>query len=404
MNRADPAQRSQPSEDSTRIPGKRRVGSFVVAVVSLGTVALCLHTALVKRPPTYRVVTGAMRNILEGENPYGAQLGLDWFKYSPLGGLLTAPYAVLPETVGLFLFLLTQCLLFYWAFHRWSAGAGYSLRHSPALQWVAVASVALDLAVAIQNAQVNLVIWALMLLGAAQYAESKLIRSGLVLSLATNLKLFPFTLGLCLLTDCKRRFWLSFLGGTLLWFLLPAALVGFERDVELHRDWIRLMSRDQAEEVSMLDIGSFLQIHFGIDAAVRAPLALLVGVIIGLACWILFRRGEHRRVHRFVVPFTGLYVLLFSYLSESPTSILATGGIFVIGAWAVTKRDRTAIAWAAWVLALVLVPAFYSELATPSLRAWSRAIHLKTVGYLYVTAVLVVLFATFEKHPDGRSA
>lgn len=190
-----------------------------VAIVCLGTAALCLHTAFVKRPPNYRVVTEAAWNILGGANPYGAELGLDWFKYSPLGGLLTAPYALLPEGPGLFLFLLTQCIVFFWAFHRFSAAAGYPLRQAPALRWIAFASVALDLAVTIQNAQVNLVIWALMLLGAAQYAESKLFRSGLVLSLATNLKLFPFTLGLCLLTGGKRLFWLSFLGGSLFWFL-----------------------------------------------------------------------------------------------------------------------------------------------------------------------------------------
>ncbi len=375
------------------------MGLWFAAIVSIGTVALCLHTALVKRPPNYRVVTEAASNILAGANPYGAELGLDWFKYSPLGGLLTAPYAFLPQGPGLFLFLLTQCVVFFWAFHRFSAVAGYSLRHSPALQWIALASVALDLAVTIQNAQVNLVTWALMLLGGAQYAESKLVRSGLVLSLATNLKLFPFTLGLCLLTDGKPLFWLSFLGGTLLWFLLPAALLGFARDLELHRHWIRLMSRDQSHEFEMLDIGSFLDVHFGIDADISTFLALSTGFVIGLTCLILFRRGERRRLHRFLAPVNGLYVLLFSYLSESPTSILATGGIFLIGARAAAKRAsrrRAAFYWAAWILALVLVPGFYSELATSGLQAWSRAVHLKTIGYLYVAAVLVVLFLDFK--------
>lgn len=322
MERSERGQRSRLPEDSTALRGMWRRRSWFYVFVSLVVVSLCLHTALVKRPPNYRVVTEAAWNIIGGHNPYGAQLGLDWFKYSPLAGLATAPFAFLPDGPGLFLFLLAQCVVFSWGFWRWSLAAGYSLLSSK-LQWVALGSVALDLAVAIQNAQVNAAIGALMLLGAAQYAESKLVRSGLVLSLATNLKLFPFTLALCLLTDLNRRFWLSFFGGTLLWLLLPAALVGFDRDLELHRQWFRLMSHDEGRESIMLDLGSFLELQFGIDADIRNLLALSAGFVIGFACLILFRRGERPRLHRFLAPINGLYVLLFSYLSESPTSILA---------------------------------------------------------------------------------
>jgi hypothetical protein len=288
-----------------------------MVLAALGTTVLCLHTALVKEPPNYRVVIEASRNILMGENPYGAELGLDWFKYSPLSGLLTAPFGVLPVAAGLFLFLLAQCLLFFWAFGRWCAAAGYPLRQSSALAWTALASVALDLAVSIQNGQVNAGIWALMLLGGALYAEARPLRSGLVLSLATNLKLYPFTLALCLLTGGSRPFWISFLSGTLLWVLLPALFLGFDRDLELHRQWLALMSRDEAREAAMLDIGSFLETHFGVAADIRHSLALPAGALIGLACLMLFRRGQEGRLHRFLVPINGLYVLLFSYLSES---------------------------------------------------------------------------------------
>jgi hypothetical protein len=37
----------------------------------------------------------------------------------------------------------------------------------------------------------------------------------------------------------------------------------------------------------------------------------------GLASFLLFRRSENERLHRFLFPGNGLYVLFFSYLSES---------------------------------------------------------------------------------------
>ncbi|HXV60972.1 MAG TPA: glycosyltransferase family 87 protein [Vicinamibacteria bacterium] len=371
-------------------------------MVLISTVALCLHTTLVKRPANYRVVTGAGWNIVSGDNPYAPELGLDRFKYSPLAGLLTIPFAQLPRE-GLFLFLLTQCALFFWGFPRWSRAAGYSLGLSSKLKWVALGSIALDLAVAIQNAQVNLGIFGLMLLGAAQYAEGKCFRSGLVLSLATNLKLFPFTLVLCLLTSWNAHFWVSVVGGTLAWFLLPAALLGIERNLELHRQWMQLMWRDEDRPFIMLDIGSFLERHFGIDGAIRYPVGVAVGIAIGIGCLVLFRRGERERLHRFLLPINGLYVLLFSYLSESPTSVLAVAGIFLIGATAVEKSGER-IYWAAWVLALVLVPGLYSDFAPPHIEAWARAIHLKTVGYLYVTTMLLILFRASRMSPGGPSS
>lgn len=79
--------------------------------------------------------------------------------------------------------------------------------------------------------------------------------------------------------------------------------------------------------------------------------------------------------------------------------ILAAGGIFLVGARAVETRERAGIYWAAWIAALVLIPGFYSDLAASSFQAWSRAIHLKTIGYFYVATVVVVLF--FIDGPAG---
>ena len=352
------------------------------------TAGLCLHVALVKSPPPYDVFVGAARDVLSGANPYAADPRQDFFKYSPLAGLLLVPLEPLPSAAGIFLFVGLQCLLFYWAFDRWSRTAGYDLSRSRRLTLVALGSVALDLTVSIQNAQVNVGIFALMLLGAAQFAESKPVRSGLVLSFATNLKLFPFTFGLCLLARFDRRFWGAFFGGTLLWLLAPALVLGPSRGLELHRQWLELLQWDSGRAASMLDLGSFLELHFGIGAGTRTPLAVVAGAAIGAATFLAFRRGEVALVDRFLLPVNGLYILLFSYLSESPTSILATAGIFLIGASAVETQSRQARwHWLAWGLAIALVGLGYSDLVPAAARAWARASHLKTVGYLYVLGV-----------------
>ena len=66
------------------------------------TVVICAHTAFFKWTPPYDVVTGAAQNIVQGINPYAPDPQLDFFKYSPLAGLLMLPFSVLPGYLGHF--------------------------------------------------------------------------------------------------------------------------------------------------------------------------------------------------------------------------------------------------------------------------------------------------------------
>ena len=363
-----------------------------MALLAVLTIGISLDVALVKRPPNYRVVTNAAQNILEGSNPYEPQEGLDYYKYSPLAGLLTAPFLLMPDTLGMFLFVFLQLGLFLWALSTWISSARLTGFSWQSIAVVAFFSTVFDVTVAVQNCQVNVGIFALMILATAQYAEGKFVRAGLVLSLATNLKLFPFTLGLCLLMGFQKKYWLAFLGGLLLWIAVPSFLVGFEENLRLHSEWLQLMTWDQTRDVTMLDVGSFLALHFDVDPAVRNPLALIVGFFIGLGTLYVFKRRRDDLVDRFLLPLNGLYVLLFSYLSESPTSVLAVAGIFLIGIEALSDRKRAALYWALWGVALVLIPLFYSDLVPNDWGEWARAFHLKTIGYLYVSVVLAFIF------------
>jgi hypothetical protein len=364
------------------------------------TAGICLHIALVKQPLNYRVITTATENILRGQNPYAVQSGLNFFKYSPLAGLMTVPFSLLIDEVGLFLFVFLQFWLFFWGFWHWTRVVGFRLDRSLAVVLLAFFSVIFDTTVAMQNCQVNAWVLGLMLLGAAQYAEGQYVKSGLLLSLASNLKLFPFTLGLCLLTGFKKTYWAAFWGGLLLWFALPALFLGWSRNLTLLGQWMKLMSWDQTRSLNMLDIGNFLKLHLGLPALWRNPLAVLVGLAVGLGSWLMFRWGKDSMAHRFFLPINGLYILLFSYLSESPTSILAVPAIFLLAMEAFYAGWRRGLFSLLWITAIVLVPFFYSDVVPSSWNLWAKNVHLKTLGYLYLAVVIGILFCRYYKRQD----
>jgi hypothetical protein len=368
---------------------KQKLYGLIALVILTGGISL--HVALVKQPLNYQVVITAAENILNDQNPYTPQQGLNFFKYSPLAGLLTVPFSLLIDEVGMFLFLFLQFWLFLWGFRYWSRLAGYRLEQSSAVYLLAFFSIIFDTTVNIQNCQVNAWLLGLMLLGAGQYAEGKYIKSGLLLSLASNLKLFPFTLGLCLLLGFRKKYWAAFGGGILLWFSLPALFLGWRHNLTLLNQWVELMSWDQTRSLNMLDIGSFIEMHLGLSAGWRNPLAVLVGLAVALGTWMMFRRKRDSLLHRFLLPVNGLYILLFSYLSESATSILAVPVIFLLLMEALSVPRLRWIFGILWILALVLVPLFYSDLVPSDWSLWARNFHLKTLGYLYLSVTVSIL-------------
>ncbi len=368
---------------------KQKLFSLIALVILTGGISL--HVALVKQPLNYQVVITAAENILKEQNPYVLQHGLNFFKYSPLAGLLTVPFSLLVDKVGMFLFVFLQFWLFFWGFWYWSRLAGYRLDQSSAVFSLAFFSIIFDTTVNIQNCQVNAWILGLMLLGAAYYAEGKYIKSGLLLSLASNLKIFPFALGLCLLLGFRKKYWVAFWGGVILWFSLPALFLGWRHNLTLLNQWVELMSWDQTRSLNMLDIGSFLETHLGLSAWWRNPLAVLVGLAIALGTWMMFRWKKDSLLHRFLLPVNGLYILLFSYLSESATSILAAPVIFLLAMEALSAPRLQWIFSILWILALVLVPLFYSDLVPLSWSLWARNFHLKTLGYFYLSVTVSIL-------------
>jgi hypothetical protein len=363
-----------------------------LTLLLLLSVAICLHVALHKHPDNYQVYIHAVENVLYQNNPYAPQPGKDFYKYSPLAVLMLYPISRLVDEVGTFLFVFLQFWVFFWGFWRWAKIAGFDLGTSRGMMVLAFCSVILDTTLSVQICQVNALLFGFMLLSAAYYQEEKYVRAGLLLSLVTNLKLFPFTLGLCFLLGFKKKYWLAFFGGLLWWFLLPAAFLGWGYNLELLKNWFKLMTWDQTRSLEMLDIGNFVEYHFGISQSIRNPLALGVGLLIGLGTLYLFRKNQHIFINRYLVPVNGLYILLFSYLSESATSVLVTVAIFLLAMQARQVQKNAWLYWISWALALLLIPWFYSDGVPQAWTLWARAFHLKTIGYVFVSLVLGHIF------------
>ena len=94
---------------------KRNWGFALLCAFSLLSLIRLMRQAV---PGHYRVFTGAGRALWHGQNPYGTDFGtgVGYYFYSPTCALTVfGPLSVLPEKVGLVVYMTASFAIFVWA-------------------------------------------------------------------------------------------------------------------------------------------------------------------------------------------------------------------------------------------------------------------------------------------------
>src|SRR5207245_443496 len=117
-------------------------------------------------------------------NPYAAHPDqyVDFFRYSPAFAVAFAPFALVPEWLGLLAWNLVNALGLYWAVRR--------LLPRPQAQLVLMVVLG-DIARTMQSCQSNGLITALMIAAYLAYSGERLWRGALAVTAGAAIKIFP---------------------------------------------------------------------------------------------------------------------------------------------------------------------------------------------------------------------
>jgi len=305
----------------------------------------------------YRIFKNAPDNLLNFANPYAYYFNQTWdqYKYSPAFALGMAPFAQLPDAIGLPLWNLLNALVLLAAILRLPVMTAAQQRF---MAWF----VLLELLTSLQNSQSNgltagLFLWAFIAFERTQMMKA----SGWVVANGF-IKLFG---GAAVMMACiypeKRRFLFWTVVWTTALTLVPLLFLSPVHTMKVYGWWWELLRGDHAASIG-LSVQGWLESWFGWRPSKIG--VTLVGLVV-LAASILRISLKNVRSLKFEVRSLDesdpqlrtlawasllLWVVIFNHKAESPTFVIALCGVVLWYCVSEKKRWETTLLWSTFIL------------------------------------------------------
>ena len=282
--------------------------------------------------------------------------------YGPIFSLVIAPFAVVPDAIGLLLWLVVLALGMYYAVRRLPLEEGLQIF----LYWFC----AHELLTALQMQQFNIAIAAIIIGSFAAIERGREVTAAFLIVLGTFVKRYG-VVGLAFFFFVKRkpRFILALIGWSVVCFVAPMLISSPEYVVGQYVEWYeRLAAKNGENTFSLMQNISLLGMIR--KASGSASYSDLLVILPGLALFGLpyLRFGQYRHLaFRYaILSSVLLFVVLFSRGSESSTYIIPFAGIALWYTTSPWKRSGWDVALL--VFAFVLSSLSPSDLFPRSLR------------------------------------
>lgn len=282
--------------------------------------------------------------------------------YGPIFSLLIAPFAVVPDAIGLLLWLVVLALGMYYAVRRLPLEEGRQIF----LYWFC----AHELLTALQMQQFNIAIAAIIIGSFAAIERGREVTAAFLIVLGTFVKLYG-VVGLAFFFFVKRkpRFILALIGWSVVCFVAPMLISSPEYVVGQYVEWYeRLAAKNGENTFSLMQNISLLGMIRKISgsASYSDLLVILPGLALFGLPYLRFGQYRHLAFRYAILSSVLLFVVLFSTGSESSTYIIPFAGIALWYATSPWKRSGWDVALL--VFAFVLSSLSPSDLFPRSLR------------------------------------
>ncbi len=306
----------------------------------------------------YVIFRQSFFHLLANRNLYAGYPAEQWdlFKYSPTFALAMAALAYLPDWLGLLLWNALNSLVPFFAL---KALPGLSVSQKNSLRWF----VLIELLTSLQNAQSNGLILGLMVGSLVCLERKKAGWATLCLLLGAFIKPFAAAGFLLFVFYPKKGLAaLSALGWATALALLPALAVGPTALLAQYQNWGTLLRADHAESAGLSVMG-WLNTWLGVFPPKTAVVG--AGAVVLTLPLVRWRAYQHPLFRLWLLASVLIWVVIFNHKAESPTFILAMGGV---GLW-FFSGEKTRFDTLLVVLAFVFTSLSPTDVFPPALRA-----------------------------------
>lgn len=333
----------------------------------------------------YVIFKNSFAHLAQGLNPYASFPAEQWdlFKYSPAFAVVMAPFAALPDWLGLNLWNLANALPLLWAILRLPVLSPGQRRF---IAWFVLP----ELVISLQNSQSNgltaafiLLAWVALEAGSARHGAWWAAAGG-------YLKIFGIFAAVPAVVYPKNR---QLVAATILWSLVllvvPLAVVSPSQLWQVYEWWVELLRTDHSASVGLSVMG-WLETWFGWQAP-KAGITALGLALLGASVWAVWRRKDDSGlppVPDRILLWASLllWVVIFNHKAESPTFVIALCGVAL---W-YQAAEKPALwmkmlLWTAFVLASLSPSDIFPKIVRTTLV---QPFVLKAVPCIVIWAVL----------------
>jgi len=307
--------------------------------------------------------------------------------YGPFFSLVIAPFAMIPEYAGMFLWELVNVLCLYYAVKT----LPIEIKKTNAIYWIIVH----ELLTALFACQINPSITAIIILSYTLIDRKQNFWAACLILLGTFIKLYGIV-GLAFFFFVKEK--PKFIAYCILWaliyFLLPMIFFIPEYIIRQYQEWYFSLSAKQLENASLVswqDI-SIMGIVRRVTQNPTVPDLpfLLTGII--LFCIPYLRTGQYQsqKFRLMYLASTLIFTVIFSNSSESPTYIIAFTGVAI---WFVIQQKPVrSVIIALFIFSILLTTLAPSEIYPKYIRV-NYIMHYSLKA---LPCVLIWLFISYQ--------
>jgi hypothetical protein len=288
----------------------------------------------------------------------------DVFLYGPVFSVLIAPFAVLPDWLGITLWVLFNTSILYFAIRKLPIKEGWqnaiiilsSHEMMNASSWV----------------QYNAFIGACIILGFAYILKGKEIWALFFIMFAALTKIYGIV-GFAFFFFSKNKF--NFIKWAVIWtivfFVLPIILAAPSYIIQCYKDWIESLTKkdlknthaslyDDYQDISVMGmIRRIFKVHDFKNIFVTIP-----AMIVFALQYVKFKYYSDVRYRLYMLCSVLITTIIFTTSAESPTYIIAFPAVCI---WFVIQPPSKWVN-AVFVFALLLTSFSYSDIFTPYVR------------------------------------
>lgn len=309
-------------------------------------------------------------------------LYFDLNHYGVFFSALIAPFAMMPDWLGISLWNIANTFIFIYGI--------YKLPFSDSKKAIFGLLCLQEYITAALSLQFNVALTGLLLLSAVYIYERKEVKSVTAILIGIFVKIY----GIVGLTQFffiknKAKFILSGIAFAVLFFVLPMAYSSPQFVIQCYSDWFQsIVEKNNENQVlgNMQDISlmGFVRRVLG-DASISNLVFLAGGLPLFALPYIRIKQYKHYAFQLMILASTLLFLVLFSSSSESPTYIIAVVGVLI---WFFLQKERTPLIIGLLIFVIIftcfstsdLFPKFvkenyiikYSLKAVPCIVIWLR--------------------------------